>query len=56
MSSPHVTGAAALYKATHPAASPAAVKSALQAAGTLDWSTGSDPDGNPEKLLNVASF
>ena len=42
----------------HPpdAPSPAAVKSALQAAGTTNWTTGSDPDGIQEKLLNVATF
>ena len=37
MASPHVAGGAALYKATHPSASPAAVKSALQSSGTTDW-------------------
>src|SRR5262249_46017525 len=42
---PHVSGAAALYKATHPTATPAAVKSALQAAGTFNWNTATDPDG-----------
>ncbi|MEU0884792.1 S8 family peptidase [Lentzea sp. NPDC005914] len=56
MASPHVAGAAALYKATHPSASPAAVKSALQAAGTTDWNSTTDPDGTHERLLNVASF
>lgn len=57
MASPHVAGAAALYAATHPAASPAAVKSALQAAGTTDWTwPAGDPDGVKEKLLNVSSF
>ncbi|GAA0255965.1 subtilisin AprE [Saccharothrix mutabilis subsp. mutabilis] len=55
MASPHVAGAAALYKATHPTASPAAVKSALQAAGTSDWTTSTDPDGTHEVLLNVAT-
>ncbi|WP_433438532.1 S8 family serine peptidase [Nonomuraea sp. CA-141351] len=56
MATPHVTGGAALYKATHPSAGPAAVKSALQAAGTTDWNAAGDPDGIKEKLLNVAGF
>jgi subtilisin len=56
MASPHVAGGAALYKATHPSASPAAVKSALQASGTTAWSTVGDPDGVQEKLLNVSSY
>jgi subtilisin len=54
MASPHVAGAAALYKTTHPGATPAQVKSALQSAGTLDWS--GDPDGTKERLLNVSGF
>jgi len=54
MSSPHVAGAAALYKAGHPGASPAAVKAALTGAGTFDW-TG-DPDGIQEPLVNVSGF
>ncbi|MCG5435371.1 S8 family peptidase [Micromonospora foliorum] len=56
MASPHVAGGAALYKATHPIASPGTVKSALQAAGTTDWNNVGDPDGVKEKLLNVATF
>ena len=56
MASPHVAGAAALYKSTHPSASPAAVKSALQAAGTTNWNSATDPDGTHERLLNVATF
>jgi subtilisin len=56
MATPHVAGAAALYKATYPTASPAAVKSALQAAGTTNWNTATDPDGIPDRLLNVATF
>jgi subtilisin family serine protease len=56
MATPHVAGGAALYKATHPSASPATVKSALQAAGTLDWNNADDRDGIKEKLLNVATF
>lgn len=54
MATPHVTGAVALYKASRPLASPSQVKAALQAAGTLDWNTATDPDGYHERLLNVA--
>jgi subtilisin family serine protease len=57
MASPHVAGGAALYKATHPTATPSAVKSALQAAGTTNYSwPAGDPDGIQERLLNVATF
>ncbi|HEU4513556.1 MAG TPA: S8 family serine peptidase [Nocardioidaceae bacterium] len=56
MASPHVAGGAALYKANNPSASPAQVKSALQNAGTTDWSTAGDPDGIKEKLLDVSGF
>ena len=56
MATPHVSGGAALYKATHPTATPAAVKSALQAAGTTNWNTATDPDGVADRLLNVATF
>ncbi|WP_405146698.1 S8 family serine peptidase [Sphaerisporangium sp. NBC_01403] len=56
MASPHVAGGAALYKATHPTATPAAVKAALQAAGTTNWNNAGDPDGIKEKLLNVSTF
>ncbi len=56
MASPHVAGAAALYKATNPAASPATVKSALQAAGTANWNTATDPDATHEPLLNAAGL
>jgi subtilisin family serine protease len=55
MASPHVAGAAALYKSTHPTATPSDVKAALIGAGTTnDWS--GDPDANKEPLLKVASF
>lgn len=54
MSAPHVAGAAALYRATHPNATPAEVKAALLANGTFDW-TG-DPDGMQEPLVNVAGY
>jgi subtilisin family serine protease len=54
MAAPHVTGAAALYKASRPDASPSQVKAALQAAGTLDWNVATDPDPYHERLLDVA--
>jgi subtilisin family serine protease len=56
MASPHVAGAAALYKATHPTASPSQVKSALLSAANLDWNNVDDPDGIKEPLLNVDAF
>lgn len=56
MASPHVAGAAALYKASNPAASPAQVKTALQNAGNLNWSNADDADGIKERLLNVDAF
>ncbi len=52
MASPHVAGAAALYIARHPYASPAGVRAALVAMaepGPLP----EDPDSFPEGLLNV---
>jgi len=56
MATPHVSGGAALYKSTHPGDTPAQVKSALQAAGTSNWNTATDPDSTHEPLLNVATF
>ncbi len=56
MASPHVAGGAALYAATHPTATPAAVKSALQSAGTLDWNNTDDGDSTKERLLDVGGF
>jgi subtilisin len=56
---PHVAGAAALYLAQHPAATPAEVEAALTGSGTLDWEqragqADGDDDGIGEPLLNVA--
>ena len=56
MASPHVAGGAALYKATHPTASPAAVKTALQGSGTLDWNNTDDGDSTKERLLDVTGY
>jgi subtilisin family serine protease len=49
MASPHVAGVAALYLATHTAALPAAVSSALISNSTLNKVT--DPSGSPNRLL-----
>lgn len=56
MASPHVAGAAALYKSDHPGASPAAVQSALGDLGNLDWNHADDPDGTKETLLKVGAL
>jgi subtilisin family serine protease len=56
MASPHVAGAAALYLANNPNATPSQVKSAIQNAGNLNWNQTGDPDGIKEKLLNVDPF
>ncbi|WP_128379928.1 S8 family serine peptidase [Streptomyces cavernae] len=57
MAAPHAAGGAALYKATHPGASPAQVKAALQAAGSKDWIWPSQDDDNiQEPLLDVSGF
>jgi subtilisin len=53
MASPHVAGAAALYKSNNPGATPAQVKTALQNAGNLNWNDADDPDPTKERLLNV---
>ena len=54
MAAPHVTGAAALVKASRPYFTPAEVKEALQHLGTMNWKTTSDPDSAHEKLLDVS--
>ncbi len=56
MASPHAAGAAALYRARNPGASPALVRSALQAGGTADWDNRDDRDPIKETLLRVAGF
>jgi subtilisin family serine protease len=61
MASPHVAGVAALYLAENPGSSPAAVKTALLAAGTLqpcangaNGRCADDPDSIQEPLLVAA--
>jgi len=56
MASPHVAGAAALYKANNPGATPAQVKAALIGAANSNWNNADDPDGIKEPLLNVDGF
>ncbi len=56
MAAPHVAGAAALFKSSNPAASPAQVKSALQGAGNLGWDVATDRDSFHEVLLNTDAF
>jgi len=54
MAAPHVTAAAALYKATRPDAPPSEVRWALQYLGNRTWKTTTDPDGKPDILLDVS--
>jgi subtilisin family serine protease len=56
MATPHVAGAAALYRAMYPNAKPAQVKRALIAVGKLDWRIGTDPDHHPERAVWVGNF
>ncbi len=56
MASPHVAGAAALYKSTHPGATPADVQKALMGVGTTDWNNADDKDSTKEPLLNVSTY
>jgi subtilisin family serine protease len=57
MASPHVAGAAALYRATaaNLDKSPAGVKSALRAAGNYGWDNSDDGDTIQEPLLDVSN-
>lgn len=56
MASPHVAGAAALYKASNPGASPTQVENALENAGSFDWDNSDDGDNTQEPLLDVQDF
>jgi subtilisin family serine protease len=55
MSTPYVTGAAALYLANHPGASPAQVKQALLTQADLGGAIG-DPDIPPTPIVNAAGL
>ena len=56
MATPAVTGAAALYKASRPNATPAEVREALIYLGNTGWSSSTDPDTYHEKLLDVSKL
>lgn len=65
MAAPHVTGAAARYVGLllhalvpHNAANinVDVIRQGLRAAGSFDWTTASDPDGVPDRLLDVAAL
>jgi subtilisin family serine protease len=55
MATPHVVGAAALYLATHPTATPQQVRDALVAAGTTGKVTNAG-SGSPNVLLFTGLF
>ena len=55
MATPHVAGAAALYRARNPLASPAVVQQALLAERE-QISLPGDPDGIAEGALSVSRF
>ncbi len=56
MATPHVTGAAAIYRSMYPRANARQVRMALLAVGKLDWRTGTDPDKTHEKALWIGQF
>lgn len=55
MATPHVSGAAALYKVQNPNATPSQVANALKAAGSTSSWTG-DKDNYKEPLIDVSTF
>jgi subtilisin len=56
MATPAVTGAIALYKASRPWATPDMVKGALQYLASTNWNQATDPDGQPDGLLDVSQI
>ena len=53
MASPHVAGAAALYIAAHPTATPSEVREGLIATGVVDWNTATDRDLTHEPRVDA---
>lgn len=63
MATPHVTGAAARYVAlllagtlTRDDINAQMIRDGLRATANLDWTTASDPDGSPDRLIDVAAL
>ena len=56
MATPHVAGAIARYLGLDPARTPAQVRAALIDSATLDWDAATDPDGKPDRLVDVAAL
>lgn len=56
MATPHVTGAAARYIAGHASAGPEEVRTHLLGSATSDWDAVTDPDGQPDRLVDVAAL
>jgi hypothetical protein len=56
MATPHVSGAAAIYRAMFPRANARQVRMALLAVGRLDWRTRTDPDATHEKSLWIGEL
>jgi subtilisin family serine protease len=56
MATPHVTGAVALYRTIYVDATPAQVRRALIACGSVNWFYASDPDTVHEPVLNIGRF
>jgi subtilisin len=56
MATPHVTGAVARYLALNPSTTPDAMRQLLISSGNLNWDVTTDPDGQPDRLLDVAAL
>jgi subtilisin family serine protease len=56
MASPHVAGAAALYRARNRGATPQRVQAALTGAGSSSWTSSDDGDRTKEPLLDVSGM
>ena len=54
MAAPHVAGAVALLRESRPQLTPVEVREALVYLGNLNWKYWTDPDGAPDRLLDVS--